>query len=91
MGEMSAWRISATSSGLTKVCPASSAASSFGQRRTVGATLLASAVSALGVAGYLTFSKRFGPVEPPEEPPGESPGSLSPKDSAARPVPEPGT
>jgi MFS family permease len=38
----------------------------------VRATLLASAISALGVAGYLTFSKRFGPVEPPEPQPPEA-------------------
>ena len=57
----------------------------------VRATLLASAVSALGVAGYLTFSKRFGPLEPPPEPPGEPPGLPSPEAGSARPVPEPGT
>jgi len=49
----------------------------------VRATLLASAVSALGVAFYLTFSTRFGPVEPPESSP--------PEVSAPRPAPEPGT
>ncbi|HEY5639062.1 MAG TPA: MFS transporter [Dehalococcoidia bacterium] len=49
----------------------------------VRATLLASAVSALGVAGYLTFSSRFGPVEPP--PP------ASAEVSPVRPAPEPGT
>ena len=49
----------------------------------VRATLLASAVSALGVAVYLTFSRRFGPVEPPATPPPEA--------SPPRPAPEPGT
>jgi hypothetical protein len=29
-------------------------------------------MSALGVVGYLTFSKRFGPVEPPEPQPPEA-------------------
>jgi hypothetical protein len=57
----------------------------------VRATLLASAISALGVAGYLTFSKRFGPLEPPPEPPGEPPGTPSAEAGSARPVPEPGT
>jgi len=52
----------------------------------VRATLLASAITALVVAGYLTFSSRFGPVEPP------SPSSPSPPEaSPARPAPEPGT
>jgi MFS family permease len=45
----------------------------------VRATLLASAVSALAAAGYLTFSKRFGPVGEEEAPPGQ-----------AAPVTEPG-
>ena len=50
----------------------------------VRATLLVSAISSLGVAGYLTFSKRFGPVGPP---PSSEAGPASP----ARPAPEPGT
>ncbi len=49
----------------------------------VRATLLVSAVTALSVAGYLTFSERFGPVEPPASPPPEA--------SPPRPAPEPGT
>lgn len=52
----------------------------------VRATLLVSAISALVIAGYLTFSSRFGPVEPPAP---SSPSS--PEASPARPAPEPGT
>ncbi len=55
----------------------------------VRATLLASAISALGVAGYLTFSRRFGPMEPPLGPP--APQSPLPETSPPRPLPELGT
>ncbi len=52
----------------------------------VRATLLASAITALVVAGYLTFSSRFGPVEPPAPP-----AQTSPEAGPSRPAPEPGT
>ncbi|HUF53412.1 MAG TPA: MFS transporter [Dehalococcoidia bacterium] len=45
----------------------------------VRATLLASAIAALAAAGYLTFSKRFGPIEEEEAP-----------SQPAAPVTEPG-